>query len=396
MHYFSKILIILLLLVLGCNSKEGVNENLEAYIEAIKKEHAPDKRVALFNIEGKHSADGWTLIGESNLPDAVFALKGKLNEVGLAYTDSIKILPDASLKGKHVALVTNSVANLRSEPKHSAELSTQATLGTPVKVWKKEGGWYYIQTPDKYLAWVNSGEISLMTDAEQEAWTNQKKIIYTNTYGHVFSGIDAQTRVSDLVAGSILETTGEGMDFYTVRFPDGREGFVKKEEASPYNSWLGTLDRSQESLVATSKTLMGVPYLWGGTSTKGMDCSGFTKTIYFLNGLIIPRDASQQVHAGVPIDSTKSFDQLQKGDLLFFGRKATDSTAEKVVHVGMWIGNNEFIHASDRVRISSMDKDAENYDEYNLNRYLRSKRVLGQEDEALINLERNYTFYNSN
>ena len=392
MHYFTKVLILLFLLVLGCNRKKVVDDNLQGYIEAIQKEYAPDKRVALFNIEGKLSADGWTLVGESNLPDAVLALKGKLNEAGVAYTDSIRILPDASLESKHVALVTNSVANLRSEPKHSAELSTQATLGTPIKVWKKEGGWYYIQTPDKYLAWVNSGEISVMTNAELEAWTNLKKIIYTNTYGHVFSGIDAQTRVSDLVAGSILETTGEGMDFYSVRFPDGREGFVKKEEASLYDTWLGTLDRSQESLVATSKTLMGVPYLWGGTSTKGMDCSGFTKTIYFLNGMIIPRDASQQVHAGIPIDSTKSFDQLQKGDLLFFGRKATDSTAEKVVHVGMWIGNNEFIHASDRIRISSMDKDAENYDEYNLNRYLRTKRVFKEQDALLIDLAQTPVF----
>jgi len=71
---------------------------------------------------------------------------------------------------------------------------------------------------------------------------------------------------------------------------------------------------------------------------------------------------------------------------LFFGRKATDSTPEKVVHVGMWIGDNEFIHASDRVRISSMDKTSKNYDEYNLNRYLRTKRIFNQEGKGLINL----------
>ena len=78
------------------------------------------------------------------------------------------MLPSKELDGKHNALVTISVANLRSNPKHSAELATQATLGTPVKVWKKEGGWFYIQTPDKYLAWVNSGEIFLMSDKELE------------------------------------------------------------------------------------------------------------------------------------------------------------------------------------------------------------------------------------
>ena len=117
-----------------------------------------------------------------------------------------------------------------------------------------------------------------------------------------------------------------------------------------------------------------------------MDCSGFTKTVYFLNGMVIPRDASQQVHAGKPIDSVQNFDNLEKGDLLFFGTKATDSTKEKVVHVGMWIGNNEFIHASNMIRISSMDPNAANFDDWNRKRYLRTKRMLNEEGEALIDL----------
>jgi len=126
--------------------------------------------------------------------------------------------------------------------------------------------------------------------------------------------------------------------------------------------------------------------LWGGTSTKGVDCSGFTKTIYYMNGMVIPRDASQQVHAGKPIDSIADFSKLDKGDLLFFGIKATDSTAEKVVHVGMWIGDNQFIHSSNMVRVSSVDKNASNYDEYNVSRYLRTKRLLKENDPLLKNL----------
>jgi len=101
---------------------------------------------------------------------------------------------------------------------------------------------------------------------------------------------------------------------------------------------------------------------------------------------VIPRDASQQVHTGITVDSTGNFEKLQDGDLLFFGTKATDSTKEKTVHVGMWIGDNEFIHASGRVRISSMDKASKNYDEYNLNRYLRTKRIFNQEGKGLIYL----------
>ena len=162
--------------------------------------------------------------------------------------------------------------------------------------------------------------------------------------------------------------------------------FVKKSDASPYQDWKSSLEPTQESLVATSKTMLGVPYLWGGTSIKGVDCSGFTKTIYFMNGMIIPRDASQQIHEGILVDDTKDFDQLLPGDLLFFGKKATETSPERVIHVGMWLGNNEFIHSAGNVHISSVDKNSENFDEYNYNRYLRSKRILNQKDDGLLYL----------
>ncbi|WP_047246900.1 SH3 domain-containing C40 family peptidase [Maribacter thermophilus] len=396
MFFKRTLLFLLLTITFACQDKTVNNNDLQMYIGQIKNQFAPDKRVALFNIEAYNDNGTYILRGESNKKEAVDQLKKTLSLKNIDFIDSVRILPSKDLKGKENALITISVANLRSAPKHSAELSTQATLGTPVKVLKKEGGWYYIQTPDKYLAWVNAGEIYMLDNKELKVWQHKNKIIYTHTYGHAYTNKESKERVSDLVAGNILELVEEDSTFYKVRFPDGREAYVEKEEAENYNSWLNRLEKNVDALVETSKGLMGVPYLWGGTSTKGMDCSGFTKTVYFLNGVVIPRDASQQVHAGKPIDSVKNFDNLEKGDLLFFGRKATDSTAEKVVHVGMWIGNNEFIHASDRVRISSMDKEADNYDEYNLNRYLRTNRIFKEEDEALINLQRNFTFDSRN
>jgi hypothetical protein len=371
---------------MGCKN-EIISENLaQKHIDALQKEIAPDKRVAVFQIEARQKADTYTLKGETDQRKGLQALRDSLTSNNISFIDSVTVLPTSELGDKTWGIIKISVANLRSNPKHSAELATQATLGTNVKVLKKEGDWYYIQTPDKYLAWVDAGGIELFTNQEIKNWESNPKIIYTKTYGHAYFGPDRKEIVSDLVAGNVLEVLKYADKFYIVRFPDGRQAYVGHEESSTYEDWLAGLNRSSNSLVETSKRFMGVPYLWGGTSTKGMDCSGFTKTIYFLNGMIIPRDASQQVHTGKPIDDTGNFELLEPGDLLFFGSEATDSKKEKVVHVGMWIGNNEFIHASDMVRVSSIDTEATNYDEYNVNRYLRTKRILKEQDKDLIDL----------
>ncbi|WP_234416034.1 C40 family peptidase [Flagellimonas amoyensis] len=374
---------------MACETKtdtEGPNKVEEA-ISSIKSTYAPDTRVALFDIEVIEGLKGYTLKGSTSLPEALDALRKQLEQEQIAFQDSVEVLPSASLEGNIYGTIALSVANLRSRPAHSAEMVTQGTLGMPVNVYQKRGSWYRIQTPDHYLGWVDSRGIELMDKTHFEDWQGAEKLIYTQTYGHAFAEANAAAQVvSDLVAGNILKWIGEDGTFYQVEYPDGKNGFVAKSEASPYLDWKSNLSFTKEALVETSKTMLGVPYLWGGTSTKGVDCSGFTKTVYFMNGMIIPRDASQQIREGSLIDDSREFDKLIPGDLLFFGRKATDSTSERVVHVGMWIGNNEFIHSAGNVHISSMDKSSDNFDEYNYDRYLRSKRILNQKDEGLLYL----------
>jgi cell wall-associated NlpC family hydrolase len=216
----------------------------------------------------------------------------------------------------------------------------------------------------------------MMDKEEMNRWKAIPKIIYTRAYGSAYSEPNEESApVSDLVAGCMMELITEREGFYQVLFADQRTGFIQKNESSIYNEWLAKTSASEENLVKTSKRLMGVPYLWGGTSFKGVDCSGFTKTVYFLNGVILPRDASQQVMIGETIDKTGNWNELKPGDLMFFGEKREDGS-ERVVHVAMWLGNGEYIHASDKVRVSSMMANASNYDDYNAKRYLRAKRVL--------------------
>jgi SH3-like domain-containing protein len=397
---FTFLALLLSISLYSCKDRESsTSEENEAdqYIAEVKNEYAPDSRVALFDVQANEEGEVYILKGESNMPEAVSSLKQKLDAQKIAYKDSIALLPSADLEGKTEGVVKISVANLRSKPRHSAELVTQATMGMPVKVYKKDGGWYYIQTPEGYLAWVDYGGITPMTPQDLNEWKATDKLIYLHTAGSSYEKPNENSQViSDLVAGNVLELVGENGRFYEVKYPNDKTAFVKKEEAQAYEQWLSTLEPTGENLIATAREMMGVPYLWGGTSPKGVDCSGYTKTIFFLNGMVLPRDASQQIVAGQEIDSVKNFENLKAGDLLYFGRKATDTTSERIIHVGMWIGDNKFIHSMGEVHISNFDTTATDFDEYNYNRYLRTKRVLGTNDEKIIYLAQSDLFTEDN
>ncbi|MGB7842706.1 MAG: SH3 domain-containing C40 family peptidase [Salinimicrobium sp.] len=385
-------------LFIACNSEENQDKEInkaDPVIAQIREEFAPDKRVALFNVTGEETDGTYVVKGESNLPEAVETLRQRLRDSEITFIDSVEVLPGKELGGKTKALVRTSVANIRSNKGHSSELATQATLGTPLNLLKHEGDWYLVQTPDNYIAWVDHGGITPLSDQEFFDWKAAEKVIFLKPFGLVYANASEGTEmVSDVVAGDIFVLKDVKNGFFEVEYPDGRIGYLQKENAQPYREWLESRDLSEEKLVSTSKQLMGLPYLWGGTSAKGVDCSGFTKTIYFMNGMVIPRDASQQVNTGKVVDSTKNWENLKRGDLLFFGTPATDSTKERVVHVGMWIGDNRFIHSSGNVHISSMDKNAEDFDEFNNNRYLRTKRLVGEQGPDLMLLSRSDLFTN--
>ncbi len=372
--------ILLLVFIWACSTTKVANNSsadipAQPYIDSIVNQYAPDKRTALFKVVRK----GTVLSGETNLAEAKAALLEKLYAANINFVDSIQILPQQNLQGKHSAVVSVSVANLRLLPGHPAELVTQATLGTPLKVLKKERGWYLVQTPDKYLAWVEGGMLAFMDTLTFKKWKQSEKLIYTQPFGLAYASPDAQAAtVSDLVYGDVLTTGSRKNGFYEVSFPDGRTAFVPVEDAMKYKEWALSRQPTPDNLVQSAKQLLGVPYLWGGTSFKGVDCSGFTKTVYFMNGLVLPRDASQQVNIGEEIDTKNGWSNLRPGDLLFFGIPAKDTRPERVVHVGMWIGNEEFIQAASMVKISSFNTSAANYDSSEHRRFLRAKRIQPQ------------------
>ena len=361
----------------GDMSGSIVPKDIKLLSDSIKQVYAPDKRVALFDVDYTCSGKNVMLCGVTTSKEAKEVLVDGLAKAHYQVMDCLQVLPDEQeLGGKTYGIINLSVASMRVEPDYSSEMMTQALMGMPVRVLQCKN-WYRIQTPDNYIAWVHRTGIHPVTKEELTAWNQAEKVVVTSHYGFVYSKPDVHSQtVSDVVGGNRMKYLGSKGAFYKVAYPDGRLGYILKTISKPEKEWRNVLKQDADCIIKTAYTMMGIPYLWAGTSPKGMDCSGFVRTVLFMHDIIIPRDASQQAYVGQHIDIAPDFSNLQPGDLIFFGRKATVQRKERVVHVAMYVGNKRFIHSQGDVRISSFDPIDGYYDEYNLNRLLFAVRIL--------------------
>jgi hypothetical protein len=329
-------------------------DKVREIVNQVQGSLTPDKRTAICEINIRSSGDGsFVLTGKSSVKAIKESLKSRLQEAGIRWHDSICLLPGPETLP--YALVRLSVANLRSAPAHSAELATQALLGTPLLVLEVKDEWYRVQTPDKYIAWVDQGGISLLKTPDFERWKASSRLVFLDNYGFVYKDTSLSSAlVSDLVAGDILEYTGKEGGFSKVRFPDGRSGFIPSSQCRDFKQWLLQPDPRPADLIKTALRFNGLPYLWGGTSFKGVDCSGFIKSCWFLNGVIIQRDASQQVLYGLDIPLKNAGTGVQPGDLLFFGTRGVNNTRDRITHVAMVVDSATYIHSSGFVRTGNM------------------------------------------
>jgi len=318
-------------------------------LQLLQKQLVPDKRLAILEIMFRDTLKPKVVVsGETDLPGAKQQVVEFLNRKNISFVDSIRVLPDEKAGEKTWALVNLSVANLRAKPSDASELVSQVLLGTPLKVLDYSNRWYRVQTPENYIGYLDAGGLETLTSKELERWKKADRWIYSRIAGFIYDEPDYSGEiVSDVVLGDLFEVESSDNGWLKMRFPDGRTGFANQSECLRYKQWIN-LPVNADQILLTGRKMMGFPYLWGGTSTKGIDCSGFVKTAFYAQGVILARDASQQARYGEPIDFSK-IENLQPGDLLFFGR-----SAERVTHVGIYISNGDFIHSSGRVHIGSI------------------------------------------
>lgn len=380
----------------SCKPEPNDLELVKFLIDSIQSQSIADSRVEVFSVKAAYVENGILLSGKTTNVEAVSKLLAQMKIQDVYCFDSIIRLPDPLLGNKTWGLVTISVANLRYTPAHSAEMATQALMGTPLRVLQEENGWFLVQTPDQYIAWTESAGIAQFTQAEMDKWKSSERFIYLADFGLIVDSPDRNALpVSDVVMGGILSaaTTGKitGSNIQVI-LPDGRKGFVKSSDCMNFKDWSQRVSQDSSVLLKTAFSMTGRPYLWGGTSVKAFDCSGFTKNIYLTAGLILSRDASQQVLQGTEVSANSIWKDLQAGDLLFFGRKATKELSEKVTHVGMYVADSEFIHCSGMVRVNSLDSARTNYKSYYRTNLLHVKRIIGS--EAPPAAFKSHTWYN--
>ncbi|RMF10755.1 MAG: hypothetical protein D6762_00795 [Candidatus Neomarinimicrobiota bacterium] len=218
------------------------------------------------------------------------------------------------------------VSNWYSEPDYKAAVITQSLLGETATVLEERGNWFYCEGQDHYCGWVPRSHGAL----RDHPWKSD--FMVDQPEGNILSPVDGHI-LRRVVWGSRLQ---EEPDSPTVILPDDQEG-----------SYTGSRERSRLSctrnhLVATAGLFLGVPYVWGGRSIWGMDCSGLTQTVFSRCGVELPRDARLQFPLVEPYRIAPQ--QAQPGDLYFF------ATGESITHVGIAAGDGLIIHARDYVK----------------------------------------------
>jgi len=237
-----------------------------------------------------------------------------------------------------VLVVSVPVANMYSKNSEDSDVVSQAIYGSDVKVLEKSAGWVKVQTPDEYTGWLRSDETTNASKDGNEYGKSGKAVQVSSLLANVYREPDvtAHRPVIAVPFETRLEVekigTGDDEGWLQVRLVDRETAWIQSGDVNANFKPL-----SIEESIALGKKFVGVTYLWGGRSSLGYDCSGFTQMLVRSRGINMPRDADlQAAWAGVaPVDRK----HLKAGDLLFFGR-----APDHITHTGMYIGHGEFIH----------------------------------------------------
>jgi gamma-D-glutamyl-L-lysine dipeptidyl-peptidase len=247
-----------------------------------------------------------------------------------------------------------SLAALREEASHKSQMVTQLLFGDLFEIINKQDDWINIKmTYDGYEGWVASNQVKLISIESYNELLNQPAVI---------SGDIIQVLSNITTGNSFLISAGSTM--YGVN----NDSFSILGEDYKYSGNLSIVDQSSKQAVNHALQFLNTPYLWGGRSSMGIDCSGLMQIAFKMAGIKLPRDAAQQINSGFPVDL---INEAQPGDLCFF-----DNHEGIINHVGMILDEHHIIHAHGKVRIDLIDHNGIFSKE--VNKYTHQLRVINR------------------
>lgn len=294
---------------------------LENYAKTI------DPRTSLFDVQIVSESDE-TLVLSGRVLDA-----SQLDELPRLFPDrkldtaSIRILNAESHPRLHVA--TN-LTGLYEKPTFGMPLSSELYFGTPLEVLDESGNWVFVRQTDGYLGWAYRRYLSEETPPVPTHHVLAPSVEVREKPQEA-SGV-----VTRLVSGTGVSVVKKRGNWALVKA--NREGWVRASNLRPLADIPQEIEEKRKLLVVDAKRMIGVPYLWGGASGNGIDCSGFVRLLHRWVGVDIPRDADMQHAAAKPVEPP-----YQIGDLFFFGE---GGSGRRITHVGMSLGGWVMIHSS--------------------------------------------------